>query len=344
MGSSVRKADRILISRLRYMGDVVLTTPCIRQLRLNFPQARIDYLCQAPYGQLLENNPYLDKVISVDLSSIGRAGSLKLMWELCRARYDLSVDLLSNPRSALLTASTLARKRVGTYHLSRSWAYNLNVRVPAGVRSAVEHHLEHLRALGLTVSASRPEVYVSQEETSRGEHLLRESGANEPARTVLLQPGAKWQAKRWPARRFVELAEALSGNGLGVAFLAGPGEESYVRSALSGKPGRTGEFPIVSGLSLRELVCVLSAAGGYAGNDGGPAHVSAALGKPTVVLFGPSEPDIWFPYGTQGKAVPVYEDISCRPCHLHSCEHVRCLQNISVEKVSSTVAHAVGRR
>lgn len=332
-------AERILISRLRYMGDVVLTTPCIRRLKDNFPRARIDYLSQAPYGELLHNNPFLDRVISVDVCGAGTSGSLRLMWELCRTRYDLAIDLLSNPRSALLTASTVARRRVGTYHLSRSWAYNINVRVPVSVRSAVEHHLEHLKVLGLEASTSRPELFVTDDELMRGEHLLKKAGVETPSRTMLLQPGAKWQAKRWPARRFAELAEALSGNGFGVAFLAGPGEEPYVRSVLSVRP----EFPVVSGLGLRELVCALSAAAGYAGNDGGPAHVSAALGRPTVVLFGPSEPDIWFPYGTEGRALCVYEEIPCRPCHLHFCEDVRCLEAISVERVVSELKSVVDR-
>ena len=331
-------ADRILISRLRYMGDVVLTTPCVRRLKDSFPGARIDYLTEAPYGELLRENPFLDQVISVDFRAAGTSGSFRLMWKLMRARYTLSIDLLSNPRSALLTASTLARKRVGTYHLSRSWAYNVNVRVPVSVRSAVEHHLEHLRALGLDAPASRPELFVTQEEIKQGERLLRAVGAEAPARTVLLQPGAKWQAKRWPARRFAELARLLSAEGFDVAILAGPGEEPYVGSVFSGRP----EFPVVSGLSLRQLVCALSAAAAYAGNDGGPAHVSAALGKPTVVIFGPSEPDIWFPYGAGTPARCVFEETPCRPCHLHFCEHVRCLERISVERVASEIERAVG--
>jgi ADP-heptose:LPS heptosyltransferase len=331
-------ADRILISRLRYMGDVVLTTPCVRRLKDNFPGARIDYLTQAPYGELLRENPFLNKATSVDFQAGGTSGSVRLMWKLMRERYDLAIDLLSNPRSALLTASTLARKRVGTYHLSRRWAYNVNVRVPLSVRSAVEHHLEHLRALGLDAPVSRPELFVTEEETRQGERLLRAVGAEAPSRTVLLQPGAKWQAKRWPAPRYAQLARTLSSEGFDVGFLAGPGEEPYVRSVLSGRP----EFPVVSGLGLRQLVCVLSAAAGYAGNDGGPAHVSAALGKPTVVVFGPSEPDIWFPYGAAPLARCVFEAAPCRPCHLHFCEHVQCLERISVERVASEIERAVG--
>ncbi|MBN1504900.1 MAG: glycosyltransferase family 9 protein [Candidatus Eisenbacteria bacterium] len=330
-------AERILISRLRYMGDVVLTTPCVRRLRDNFPDAKIDYLTQAPYGELLLENPFLNEIISVDFRRVGTFGSLRLMWKLLRARYDLAIDLLSNPRSALLTASTLARRRVGTYHLSRSWAYNLNVRVPLSVRSAVEHHLEHLRALGLQASASLPELFVNENEKREGARLLKEAGAQAPARTVLLQPGAKWQAKRWPSKRFAELARAVSANGLRAALLAGPGEEAYTRSVLSGRP----EFPVVSGLGLRQLARVLSAAAGYVGNDGGPAHVSAALGKPTVSIFGPSEPDIWFPYGSGGKAVCVYAEAQCRPCHLHFCEHVSCLEAIGVERVASEIRRLV---
>jgi ADP-heptose:LPS heptosyltransferase len=325
-------AERILITRLRYMGDVVLTTPCVRALKDRFPDSRIDYLTQTPFGEILLNNPYLNDVISLDVKSAGTAESARLMWRLARTRYDLAIDLLSNPRSALLTAATAARRRVGTYHLSRSWAYNVNVRVRKHVRSAVEHHLEHLRRAGIGAQATSPEVFASKEERRLGEGILRRAGLGAPSLAVLIQPGAKWQAKRWPLRKFEELALLVARQSMEVAFLAGPGEEQYVRGN-----GLSRKVPLISGLNVRELVCVLAAAGAYVGNDGGPAHVAAALGTRTVVLFGPSEPDIWFPYGYGSRAVCIYDAIECRPCHLHDCEHVRCLEAISAERVLGAV-------
>ncbi|UCF77680.1 MAG: glycosyltransferase family 9 protein [Candidatus Eiseniibacteriota bacterium] len=322
-------SERILLTRLRYIGDVVLTTPCIRVLRDSFPKAEITYLTQAPYGEILENNPFLTRVLSIDFASLGTVGAMRLLWQLRRSSYDLAVDLFSNPRSALLTASTGARKRVGTYHFWRSWAYNVNVRVPPAVRSAVEHHLEHLRSVGLEASFSPPEVFVTKEETEEGDRLMRASGIAEPSKTILLQPGAKWHAKRWPVKRFGELAELLRREAFPVAFVAGPGEETNVIESKVRVP----DAPVVSGLTLRQLVKVLSAAAAYVGNDGGPAHLAAGLKKPMVAVFGPSEPDIWFPYPGDGRSSCVWEEVECRPCHLHFCEHVNCLQSVSARRV-----------
>ncbi len=334
-------ARKILITRLRYMGDVVLTTPCVRALKSSFPDARIDYLTQSPYEQLLLNHPLLDTVIGADFPALGNVGSARLMLRLARARYDLVVDLLSNPRSALLAASTLAPRRVGTYHLSRSWAYNVNVRVGKHIRSAVEHHLEHLRRIGINARVTRPELFVTAGEIQHGERILKNAGVSAPSNTVLLQPGAKWQAKRWPAGRYWELAKRASARSLQVAFLAGPGEESYVRSCVA---AGTSGFPVLHGLELRELLCVLSAARAYVGNDGGPAHVSAALGKATLVLFGPSEPDIWFAYGDGVRSVCLYEEVACRPCHLHSCAHVKCLEAIGVDRALDALEAVISGR
>lgn len=324
-------SERILLTRLRYIGDVVLTTPCIRRLRDGFPKAEITYLAQAPYGEVLKHHPFLANIISVDFASLGTVGTMKLLWELRRARYDLVIDLFSNPRSAFLTACTGAKERVGTYHFWRSWAYNGNVRVEPTVRSAVEHHLEHLRSIGLEAPFSLPELFVTKEETADGERRLRASGVREPSRTVLLQPGAKWQAKRWPVQRFGELAGLLTRESFDVTFLAGPGEETNVIESRIKVPNTS----VVSGLTLRQLAGVISAGAAYVGNDGGPAHVAAALGKPTVAVFGPSEPDIWFPYEAGGKAACVYEEVDCRPCHLHFCEHVKCLERVPATRVFS---------
>jgi lipopolysaccharide heptosyltransferase II len=317
--------EKILLTRLRYIGDVVLTTPCIRRLGESFPKAEITYLTQAPYGELLENHPFLKKVLSPDFGSMDAAGKVRLMWDLARSRYDLVIDLFSNPRSALLTASTFAKKRIGTYHFWRSWAYNVNVRVDPCVRSAVEHHLEHLKSIGLDASPSRPELFVTDEQRTEGARLMKDAGVSEPSGAVILQPGAKWQAKRWPVRAFGALARMLLDESLEVVFLAGPGEETNVVESRIKVP----ETSVISSLTLRQLMGVLASCRAYVGNDGGPAHVAAALGTPTVAVFGPSEPDIWFPYGDGGRAACVYEQIECRPCHLHFCEHVKCLEEVS---------------
>jgi lipopolysaccharide heptosyltransferase II len=332
-------AERILLTRLRYIGDVVLTTPCIRRLRESFPDAEITYLTQSPYGQILENHPLVANIISPEFASLGTGGSVKLMWELRRARYDLVIDLFSNPRSALLTACTLARQRVGTHHFGRGWAYNVKVRVGPHIRSAVEHHLEHLRSIGLDAPLSLPELFVTREEIAEGERLMKAAGIREPSKTVVLQPGAKWQAKRWPVRCFGELARMIPDESYGVAFLAAPGEETNVVESRIKAPNA----PVISGLTLRQLMKVLAACAGYVGNDGGPAHVAAALGKPTVAVFGPSEPDIWFPYESGGRAVCVYEEVECRPCHLHFCEHIKCLERIPATRVLSKLMELLCR-
>ncbi|MCX5801169.1 MAG: glycosyltransferase family 9 protein [Candidatus Eisenbacteria bacterium] len=332
--------ERILLTRLRYIGDVVLTTSCIRALRESFPKAEIVYLTQAPYGELLMEHPLLARTITIDRASYGAREALSLMWNLMRTRYSLAIDLFANPRSAILTASTLAARRVGTYHLSRSWAYNVNVRVAPEIRSAVEHHLEHLRKIGLNVRFSLPELFVTKDESREGERIMRALGAREPRRTVLIQPGAKWQAKRWPSERFVEVARLVRGEALDVGFLAGPGEESLVEDCARSVPGAR----VVAGLTLRELMKVMSVTAGYVGNDGGPTHVSAALGRVTVGVFGPSEPDVWFPYGVGGRAACVYEQADCRPCHLHFCEHVSCLKRIDARRVFSRLMDLVSTR
>jgi len=150
---------------------------------------------------------------------------------------------------------------------------------------------------------------------------------------VGFHPGGKWEVKRWPADHFTVLARSLSERrGFRVVVLAGPGEEPH-REALRRELGdRAAYLPV---LPIRETVAVLSALDGVVVNDGGIMHASVAVDTPTVGIFGSSEADIWFPYGSFGPFAAAYEPIECRPCHLHACGHLSCLRRLAPEAVEA---------
>ena len=145
--------------------------------------------------------------------------------------------------------------------------------------------------------------------------------------------------KRWPVANFASLAERLVARGFRVVVLCGPGEEDY-RDAVRDRLGERGVcLPI---LSVRETAAIIHELDGMVVCDGGMMHVSVAVGTATVGIFGSSEPEVWFPYERMGPYVPAWVPITCRPCHSHYCDHLSCLNHLTVDTVENKLDQVLG--
>lgn len=329
---------RILLTRLRYLGDVILTTPAIEAARECFPGAEIYYMAEAPYSDVLMHHPGLDGIIE---ASNGLSGTIRTVMELRRMRFAAAVDMFYNPRSANLLYLAGIPVRVGG---TRRWRRRLYThRFEAGRKgiSAVEHHLSAVSALGCETDRRMPRIHVSDEEMSAGTGRIRGLfDGRVPSRTVAFHPGGTWPSKRWRAERFSELARLAAGEtGASVLLVTGPGEERLTGRIEAETPASVRRLPLVG---LRELAGVLSSCDAAVSNDGGVLHMAVALGRPTVGVFGPTEPDIWFPYEGRGPYRVITRNETCAPCHLHRCDDMRCLDNISAAEVLEGLRDVTG--
>jgi lipopolysaccharide heptosyltransferase II len=326
---------RILLSRLQYLGDVVLTLPVLESLKTRFPLCEIDYLVKRPGAELLEGEAGISTVHRIPDPGEGPAATLRLIGDLRERRYQVAIDFLSNPRSALLIYLSGASVRIGGTRRFRRRLYTHSVSVPAEVRSAVSHHLFSLRVLNIDAAPAKPKLAITPAESHAALERLMKMGVKESACRIGIHPGGKWQVKRWPVEKFASLAERLRRRlAAEIIVFCGPGEAEYI-GQLRPIVGDGAYF--LPELSVREAAAVMSRldAGIYC--DGGAMHVSVAAGTPTVGIFGSSEPDVWFPYEEYGGYRPAFIPIECRPCHMHTCDHVKCLNGLSVEAVEEAV-------
>jgi len=285
------------VTRLRYLGDVILSTPLVQVLRELFPESRLDYLVEAAFAPALENCPALNQVHVLEAhASTGETWSL--VRRLRAVGYDWALDLFGNPRSALLCLLSGAHRRVGSRRGLRSRLYHHRRGRPEGDPSAILHHLDKatplLRQAGIAWNAPTPppRIWLREEERRSGRDIVGSSGA-----AILLHPGSKWPDKAWPASRWSELAVALRERRRGeVLVVSPPGEDEQAHRIAE----EAGGLRVLPPLGLRALFGVLSQAGLYVGNDGGILHAAVALGTPSLGLFGPTEPEIWFPYEKLG--------------------------------------------
>jgi len=327
----------VLVTRLRYLGDVILTTPAVEALKKRYPEAKIYYLAEKPYGEILERNPNIEKVFSI---GTGFFDMLKAVVELRRLGILAAVDLFYNPRSAWICYLSKIPIRFGGSRKWRKRFYSEHFSVPDSVKSAVMHHVYALKDLDVELEAGMPRVFLSTEELDDASRLLK--GLIPKRRggpLIALHPGAKWQSKRWKAEYFAELAGRVSDRlNADVLILTGPGDEDLA-SLVSGMS--TGNTHVIPYLTIRKTASLISLCDALVANDGGIVHLSVALSTPTLALFGPTDPEIWFPYSGRGSYKVLSLGKGCSPCNLHYCEDRSCLDDMTPDIVFQSLEEVV---
>lgn len=317
-----------LIVRLGALGDIVHALPLAAALRAWRPEARIDWLVDVRHRAILDHVTGLSSVIAVDTRRLaGPAGLVTVVRRLRAAAYDLAIDAQGLIKSAALSHLAGARRVLG---FERAW-----LREPIArwaYDDAVTPRGPHVvdKALALAAGAGAidgspafalqppPSDVVAQVRTRLG------IGAAQPF--ALLNPGAAWPNKRWPADRFGALAaEIQRRHGWRSIVAFGPGEEALAASvvAASGSGGRAAELAPSTGLG--DLLALLAGASIVVSGDTGPLHLAAALGRPVVGLYGPTDPARNGPWSPED--VTVSRTASCR----------WCLNDVTVDEVAGAV-------
>jgi len=353
MGTQRQPEDRrILITRMKFIGDVVLTTPIIRSVRNAFPDAYIAYMGEKDAVSLLEHNPCLDEIIGFDFARPTFLEQPRVAWLLRKGHFDLAMDLFGNPRSALLTYLSGARMRVGPERRGRGNLYTIQVRDDGQPKTAIQFHEQYLRAAGIMPSSDKTEIHLTEDEKREAGIYLQwldqeERRLDLTKPLVGIHPGATWPAKRWPADRFAHLLDSIKGKlGAEAIVTAGPRDGDTIREVLSHSFANVKVLPV---LPLRQLAAVISHCSLFVSNDAGPMHIAAALNVPTIGLFGPGEEDIWFPYQREEGHIALRRDVPCHPCHLDFCNRegegfMECMKLLSMEDVFVEVEKRIRRR
>jgi lipopolysaccharide heptosyltransferase II len=341
---------RILLVRLREIGDVVFTTPAIRAVRRIFPEARISYLVEPHAEPIVRHNPHIDEVI-VAARGRGVRGALDdvaLGLRLRRARYDIAIDFHGGPRAALLTWLSGAGRRIGYAIAGRQWMYTDRVARPRELRPrhSVRNQwdlLAPLNAPGPDPAVDGVEMAVSEDARVEVERRLTEAGVLPGEPIVILHVSAGNPFRRWPLDHFALVASSLAAQpGRRIVITSGPADRgaaervvATARAALGAEGAdrvlRCGDF------SLLELRALLDRASVFIGGDSGPLHVAATTGVTVIGLYGPTLPARSAPWrATSFRSIAIDAgELPCRPCDQRVCTpgDFRCLTSIAPERV-----------
>jgi ADP-heptose:LPS heptosyltransferase len=318
----------VVVIRLRSLGDTVLTTPALSLLKQARPDLRIIAVLERPFDQLLAGNTDVARVLSISRTA-GLAEKFKLLREIRSERPQLCLNLHGGSTSAWLTALSGARFRAGFGHYRNRFVYNVSIPRAQEVlgRPANDpvHTAEHLASAVFYLGVARLEIPRAR--------LHAQPMAPPPDITrpyAVLHVTAAYFTKQWEAARFRQVADYLRDRGLEPLILAGPGEEAVFE-----------QFPGLTGFAGKPLDWVRSLIAGarlFVGNDSGPAHIAAAFGVPTVVIFGSSNSQAWRPWKTPHAVVETAWD--CKPCPGDRCyafDEPRCILSVEVAAVCAAI-------
>lgn len=336
---------RILIIKPSSLGDIVHTLPVLAALRRAWPDAHIAWLVASSFAPLLEGHPLLDEVVRFDRRYFGRMwyhpGAFVAFWRFVaairRRRYELILDLQGLARSGLISWFSGAPRRIGFSDARElAWLfYTQRVTCPDPDEHAVWRNLRFLETLGIAPGQPQFPLAVRPAERDRARELLCQAGLRGEEFCAVL-PGARWDSKLWPAGHFAELITRLHAAGLPPpVLLGGPDERPRAERILAGCQGPV--IDLVGRTSLRELVGLLERATLVICLDSGPMHLAAALNRPVVALFGPTNPDRTGPASPRARVLT--HSVDCAPCYRRVCPlgHQNCLVQLRPQTVLDNV-------
>jgi heptosyltransferase-1 len=323
--------QRILFIKPSAIGDVVHSLPILSLLRKRFPAAQISWLIAPNCAGLLEGHADLNQTILFDRKRLGQAWRnpaaamelVALHRRLRSAQFDLVVDLQGLLRSGWLSRTTGAPVRIGFANAREGapWFYTHRVEIKNIEQHAIERYLKVAAALGCDIDA--PLEYKFPVRPEHREHVLTLLESADPYAVLL--PGTNWLTKRWPAERFAELVKPLHERFGLRSIIAGGADAAALAKDIPGALNLAGTT------NLLQLVALLEGAALVVANDSGPMHIAAALDRPLVTMFGPTNPIRTGPYGKMQSV--VRNPIECSPCYSRKCSHISCLRHLGSGRV-----------
>lgn len=342
---NLRDISRILIIKPSSLGDVIHTLPLLKALRDQFPRAYIAWLVSPEFKDIIEDNPYLDQVFLFHKERWDNPYRIpltikeffSLIRQIQRQRFQMVIDVQGLFRSSIVAYFSRAHYRLG-FENAREFSpifYTRKVPVLNLEVHAVDRYLSLLP--GSKDRSPKPEFFLDIPEPVKDNirHILQQNQIDLNKDIFLLNPGAKWSTKRWPAKNYAHLAQCLYDQFGGHIILIGGKEDqplaeeiaSYSRISITILTGKT---------SLRQLAALMQMATLLITNDSGPMHLANAVGTPLVAIFGPTNPTRTGPY--QGNYLVVQRELPCIPCYLKKCPTGQeCLQELGVDQAMAAI-------
>ncbi len=343
----------LLVVKPSSLGDIVHALPAVQLLRRHYPEARIAWVVNREYVQLLELSPDIDDVIPFDRHSWGRPTHWKellhFIRDLRRRKFDIAVDFQGLMRSSLIALASGCPRRVG-FRAAREGAsllYTEKVLLPANLPHAVDKNIFLVRsafAISQEVDFGGCFFQRDPETTAKVKQIQQRHGLTGQGPLLAVVPAARWASKAWPAPFFSRVMDGVKARFPTARWwIVGTGDEKNVGDTVCTGCALADPVNLMGELDLRMMVQMLRDSSVVLTNDTGPMHVAAALDVPTVAMFGPTNPELTGPYGPNHWVLKAKCD--CAPCFNKDCPNEKrvCTDTVSPEDAIEAVLQAYQR-
>jgi len=342
------------------IGDILFTTPLIREIKRQYPDSFLGYWCNERVKDILTANPHIGKVFGLsrgDIKRISRRSRLEgigcffgLLSALKKEKFEIALDFSLDHRYGLMAKLAGIKRRIGFNYKNRGRFLTDKIDIDGySSRHVVEYYLDLLHFLGIIPQSRDLELFIPAQEKLKAQKLFADLSIKEGDLVIGIAPGggASWGRdavrKHWPAQNFAQLADRLI-RGLGAKVLILGDSEEKTIAARIGEVTAGRAIDLSGRTNLAELAAVIERLNLLIANDGGPLHMAAALGKKTLSFFGPVDPAVYGPYPPDEKRhIILRRVVDCSPCYvkfrLAQCYNDKeCLNGISVDDAVDRVS------
>ena len=326
-----KEIKKILCIKPRGIGDILLSTIVLENLNATFPHSEIQYLTEEFAKRAVENNFFVSKILTFKREDL----VFKTINKVRKEKYDLVFDFWSNPKTAQITFLSGAKYRVGYEKRGRKYAYNFLGKNGTMGEHAAEDNLVLLKAFDIPIISKNIIYQTTEEEKQFAEKFFSELKIPNEGMLIGIVPSGGWESKRCDPVKWIEICDAIQKN-YKVQFLIlwGPGDENDSKKISEG----LSSTPLMAPNStFGELSALIEKCDLIIANDSGPMHASAALGKPTLGIFGPTNPKAHRPFSKNSSYV-IHSDLHCIICTKLVCPYNHeCMIELPIKKVMKEV-------
>ncbi|MCK9615165.1 MAG: glycosyltransferase family 9 protein [Candidatus Omnitrophica bacterium] len=326
---------KILIMRTDRLGDVILSTPAIANLRKFYPDSYIAFLCRPYTKEVIEGNPHLDEIIIYDKNKEHKSifASIKFCLALRKKKFDTVFILNPNNRSNIIALFAGIPERIGLNRkMGRLLTHPIEDKKHEGKKHELEYTLDILKEAGVTITEKHTYFPIKKESEERIEDLLVTHGIKNNS-FLVIHPSASCPSKRWPQDYFVKLIRLINERtNLRIVLISAENEKKFADSLVKEK----NTIDLRGILSISDIGALLKRSKLFISNDSGPVHIAASLNCPVISIFGRNDPGLspvrWRPLGE--KSFYIHKGNSCKNCLAHNCVlGFLCLKSITPEEV-----------
>jgi heptosyltransferase-3 len=351
MEQEFRNIKKILVIKLRHIGDVLLTVPVFRALRESFPHAHIAALVNSGTEDVLTGNPLIDDIITFD-RGIKKANivqkyfrEMSFIKKMRMKKFDMSIDLTSGDRAAIISFASGARYRLAydpdrNGFLGKRFLYT-HLAKKDGSNHMVIQNLDIVKQFGIGTDNLRVDLFIPEDARIFVKMIFDENNIHENDKTVHVHPAARWLFKCWKDEYMADVINWLLGNGNTVIATSSSDKKEMEKSkrilslvGLQVADYKSRLIDLCGKTTLKQLAAISAASGLFLGVDSAPMHIAAAAGTPVVALFGPTGEAQWGPWGDNHTILT--KKMRCISCEEGICDSVevrKCLEAITPEEV-----------